>query len=300
MMDSPALVMATGLPNWPGPSPWAPQASTYSKGGGGGAGAAAVWAGREQPATIAEKQIQAAAIRVGLRTFGRARAGSLLIGIAGFADAAHYRLRQAIDALFFRAAYLTKTKFGLAFWSFAETNGHLAAEIIFDEGGFVARALLVPGVNAENRQITELAFGAARSSDEILRLISRGSSHAIQLKPGNGADVGGGHAFTYGVGQIQLDKASHNPTGDRNSLVAGLRGGVGFRAARGDFAGRAGGQAANQEPILFLGGLRFVVFALVADLHPIGDAAGDDLDGNSAAELIKASLRAPGFDAEIS
>src|SRR5712664_345631 len=118
MMDSASLVMATGLSNWPGPSPWAPQASTYSKGGGGGG--AAVCAGREQPATIAQRQTPAAAIRLGLRTFGGARAGSLLIGFAGLADAADYRLRQAIDALFFRAAHLAKAKFGLTFWAFAE------------------------------------------------------------------------------------------------------------------------------------------------------------------------------------
>src|SRR5258707_14207471 len=150
MMDSPSQVMATGLSNWPGPSPREPQASTYSKGGGGGAGAAAVCAGREQPATIDEKQTTAAAMRLGLRTFGGARAGSLLIGFAGLADAADYRLRQAIDALFFRAAHLAKAKFGLTFWAFAETDRHLAAEIIFDEGGFVTGALLVPGVDAEN------------------------------------------------------------------------------------------------------------------------------------------------------
>src|SRR6266851_403877 len=298
MMDSAALVMATRLSNWPGPSPWAPQASTYSK-GGGGAGAAAVCAGREQPATIAEKQTTAAAMRLGLRTFGGTRAGSLLIGFAGLADAADYRLRQAIDALFFRATHLAKAKFGLTFWAFAETDRHLAAEIIFDEGGFVTGALLVPGVDAENGEITELSFGAARSSNQILRLVTGGSGDAVQLEPGSGADVGGGHAFAHGVRQVELDEASHDPAGDGNGLVAGRRGGVGFGAARGDFAGRAGGQAANEEPILFLGFLRFVVFALIADLHPIGDAAGDNLDGNSTAELIEARLGASGLDAKI-
>src|SRR5579864_7578400 len=52
MMDSPSLAMATGLSNWPGPPPCEPQVSTYSK-AGGGAGAAAVCAGREQPASAA-------------------------------------------------------------------------------------------------------------------------------------------------------------------------------------------------------------------------------------------------------
>src|SRR6266404_7744094 len=50
-MDSPSLAMATGLENWPGPSPWEPQVSTYSKAGGGACCAATVCAGREQPAS---------------------------------------------------------------------------------------------------------------------------------------------------------------------------------------------------------------------------------------------------------
>src|SRR6266852_621127 len=55
MMDSPSLAMATGLENWPGPSPWEPQVSTYSKAGGGACCAATVCAGREQPnSSIAE------------------------------------------------------------------------------------------------------------------------------------------------------------------------------------------------------------------------------------------------------
>ena len=47
---APSLAMATGLENWPGPSPWEPQVSTYSKAGGGACCAATVCAGREQPA----------------------------------------------------------------------------------------------------------------------------------------------------------------------------------------------------------------------------------------------------------
>src|SRR5260370_370757 len=189
MMDSPSEVLGAGLSNWPGPSPREPQASTYSKGGGGGAGAAAVCAGREQPATIPERQTHAATIRLRLRTFGGTRAGSFFIGFAGFADAADHGLRQAIDTLFFRAAHLTKTKFGRGFQSLVEAGRH--------------------------------------------------------------------------------------------------------------FARRGGGQAGNQEPILLLGCLRFVVFALVADLHPIGDGACDDLDWNSTAELIEARLRASGLDTKI-
>src|SRR5260370_39312324 len=109
MMDSPSQVMATGLSNWPGPSPREPQASTYSKGGGGGAGAAAVCAGRGQRATIPERQTHAATIRLRLRTFGGTRAGSFLIGFAEVADAAAACLSPAVETLFFRAAQLKKT-----------------------------------------------------------------------------------------------------------------------------------------------------------------------------------------------
>src|SRR6266853_161116 len=56
-MYSPSLAMATGLENWPGPSPWAPQVSTYSNAGGGACCAATVCAGREQPKnSIAESR----------------------------------------------------------------------------------------------------------------------------------------------------------------------------------------------------------------------------------------------------
>src|SRR4029077_2419613 len=183
--------------------------------------------------------------------------------------------------------------------SFVDTNGHLAAEIIFHEGGFVWGALLVPGEDAESGDTTVLARGATRSGSEIVRLVSGGGGDAIQLEPGNGADVGGEHAFAHGVGQIELEKARPTPAGDGNGLIAGRRGGIGFGAAGRDFAGGTGGQGANQEPILLPGCLRFVVFAFVADLHPIGDGAGDDLDGNSTAELIEARLRASGRDAKI-
>src|SRR5258708_38842514 len=124
MMDSPSQVMATGLSNWPGPSPREPQASTYSKGGGGGAGAAAVCAGREQPATIPERQTHAATIRLRLRTFGGTRAGRFLIGFAEFAAAADHGLRPAIDTFFFRAANLTQTKFLLSFRALRESDQH--------------------------------------------------------------------------------------------------------------------------------------------------------------------------------
>src|SRR6267142_2920257 len=57
MMDSPSLAMATGLENCPGPSPWEPHVSTYSKAGGGACCAATVCAGREQPKnSIAESR----------------------------------------------------------------------------------------------------------------------------------------------------------------------------------------------------------------------------------------------------
>jgi hypothetical protein len=85
--------------------------------------------------------------------------------VAGFADTADYGLGQAVDALFFGAAHLVKAKFGLALWSFVEADGHLPAQIIFDEGGFVARAPGVPCVDAENGEIAGLTFGATRARD---------------------------------------------------------------------------------------------------------------------------------------
>src|ERR1700730_11695318 len=110
---------------------------------------------------------------------------------AGFADAAHYGLRQAVDALFLGGIHSAEAEFGLVLRAFAEVDGHLAAEIIFDEGGFVAGALLVPGVNAQDGEVARLAFGVARSGNQVLRLNSRGRGDAVQLEPGNGAHVGG-------------------------------------------------------------------------------------------------------------
>src|SRR6266851_7619598 len=68
MMDSPSLVMATGLSNWPGPSPWEPQASTYSKGGGGAGAAVTVCAGREQAHNISAATRENAGKMPALRT----------------------------------------------------------------------------------------------------------------------------------------------------------------------------------------------------------------------------------------
>ena len=62
-------------------------------------------------------------------------------------------MRQAIEALFFGASDLAKAEFGFVFGSFAEADGHLPAQIIFDEGGFVARAPRIPRIDAENREI---------------------------------------------------------------------------------------------------------------------------------------------------
>src|SRR5712675_572301 len=128
-----------------------------------------------------------------------------------------------IDPLFFRAVHLTEAKFGLALWSLIDSDGYLTAEIIFDKGSFVTGALLVPGVHAQNREIAGLAFGIAGARDQILRFVSGGAFHAVQLEPGNGANVGGSHAFTDGLGQIEFDKAGDDPSSDGNRLIAGLR-----------------------------------------------------------------------------
>src|SRR5258708_13243349 len=101
--------------------------------------------------------------------------------IARFANAAHYRLHQAIDAFFFWTAHLAKAKFRLALGSFAEADGHLAAQTIFDEGGFVARTPCVPGIDADNREIPQLPFAAPRSCDSVLRLLPPWASPASPL-----------------------------------------------------------------------------------------------------------------------
>src|SRR5260221_3685044 len=99
--------------------------------------------------------------------------------IARLANAAHYRLHQAIDAFFFWTSHLAKAKFGLALGSFAEADGHLAAQTIFDEGGFVARTPYVPGIDADNREIAQQPFAAARSCDQVLRLVSAEAVEAV-------------------------------------------------------------------------------------------------------------------------
>src|SRR5207245_11311225 len=99
--------------------------------------------------------------------------------IPRFANAAHDRLRQMIDAFFFRAVHLTKAEFGFALWTLIDSDGHLAAKIVFDEGSFVTSALLIPGVHAKNREIAGLAFGVAGARDQILRLVSGGAFHAV-------------------------------------------------------------------------------------------------------------------------
>src|SRR5712675_2387670 len=140
-----------------------------------------------------------------------------------------------IDPFFFRTVHLTEAKFGLALWSLIDSDGYLTAEIIFDKSSFVTSALLVPGVHAQNREIAGLPFGVAGARDQILRLVSGGTLHAVQLKPGDRPNVGGSHAFTDGLGQIEFDKAGHDPSSDGNRLITGLRSGVGFGAARGRF-----------------------------------------------------------------
>src|SRR6267154_3475033 len=146
-----------------------------------------------------------------------------------------------INAYFFRTVHLTKAELGFALGSLIDSDGHLTAEIIFDESSFVTGALLVPGVHAENGEIARLPLGVACTCHQILRFVSGGTLHAVQFKPGGRANVGGGHAFTNRLGQIEFNKASHYPSGDGNRLVARLRGGVGFGTARGSFPWRARG-----------------------------------------------------------
>src|SRR5262249_14717013 len=141
---------------------------------------------------------------------------------------------------------------GFTVGTFLEPYRKLAANGVLDESGFVARALRVPGVNAEHGKVAGLAFGAACAGDKVLRLVSIGTGDAIEFEPADGADICGGQAFANGIRQVQLDKASDNPPSDGYGLVAGLRGGIGFGGAP-NFSRRARGDGANEVPIFFLG-----------------------------------------------
>src|SRR5207248_7743682 len=117
-----------------------------------------------------------------------------------------------------------EVKFGLVFGTLAEADRQLAAELVFDEGGFVAASLCKPGVNAQGGEVTWLTFRPARRSKKVLRLVAGGIWDAVQLKPSEGTNVGGGRAFAHGIRQIQLNEARNDPSRNRDGLIAGLRG----------------------------------------------------------------------------
>src|SRR5580698_9760935 len=142
-------------------------------------------------------------------------------GFAGFADAADHGLDEAVGAFFFVGADGVEFELGIAFGVFAEENGQRAAQIVFDEGGFVASFPGVPGVGAQRGEIAGLAFGAFRSGDEVLWLFAGGIGDAIELKPRDGANIGRIDAFADGIGQIEFDEAGDHPPRDWDVLVAG-------------------------------------------------------------------------------
>ena len=155
---------------------------------------------------------------------------------------------QTIDVLVFFAIHDLEAKFGFVFRAFREANGELAAEIVFDEGSFVAGFAGVPRVDAEGGEIADLPFGAAGGSDEILRLIAGRIRGAVKFEPSDGTNVGRRSAVADGIGKIEFDESGDDPAGDGSGLIAGPRSG-GFRAASVVFAGRAGSDAANKVPV---------------------------------------------------
>ena len=158
------------------------------------------------------------------------------------ADTADYGLNQVIDAFFFWGVHYPKAKLGFVFGALAGADGKGAAKIVLNEGGFVARFLAIPGEHAKSGEIAGLAFGATSARDEVLRMLAVVISDAIQFKPGDGTNIGGAGAVANGIRKIQRNEASDNPSGDRNGLIPGLRGGVRGRIANGAFTGRASRQ----------------------------------------------------------
>ena len=77
-----------------------------------------------------------------------------------------------IDALFFGIVHHAKAKLGFVFRVFAGANGKGAAKIVFDEGGFVARLLAIPGEYAKSSEIAGLAFGATSARNQVLRMLA--------------------------------------------------------------------------------------------------------------------------------
>src|SRR6266566_4737893 len=93
--------------------------------------------------------------------FGRFHGTPLARRFAALTNSADNRLNQPVDTLLFVAAHRAKTKLRLVLGAFADANGHLAAQIIFDERSFVAASLCIPRVDTKRGEIAGLALGSA-------------------------------------------------------------------------------------------------------------------------------------------
>src|SRR5271165_4645749 len=132
----------------------------------------------------ADRPHQAAVTRLGVRG-----ADSGFFGGGFFPDTANDVLDEVINALLLAGVHHTEAKFGLAFGTLADTDGKRTTKLIFNEGGFVAGFLVIPGENAKGGEIARLAFGAAGASNEILRMLTFIIGDTIQFEPSNRTNI---------------------------------------------------------------------------------------------------------------
>src|SRR5260370_8324351 len=140
-----------------------------------------------------------------------------------FADTANHCLDQPIDTFVFVTVDHAEAKLRLVFGPFAEANGQLAAQIILDKGGLIPAFLYVPGVNAQRCEVTDMAFRPAGGGQEVLRLVARRATHAIQFEPCEWADICVGRSFAHCFGQIQLQDTRVHPADYTIGLAPLLR-----------------------------------------------------------------------------
>src|SRR6266566_2428962 len=232
--------------------------------------------------------------------FGRFHGAPLARRLPALTNSADNRLNQPVDALLFVAAHHAKTKLRLLLGAFADANGHLAAQIIFDERSFVAASLCIPRVDAKRGEIAGLALGSAGGGNQILWLVARRVADAVEFEPRERAKIRGGHALAHGVWQIQFNKTGNDPARDRHGLIPGSRCGCRFGALASVITRRTCSEAADQRPVLFLRFLRLIrgIF-FVRNLRPIGHRPPHNLHGSISSKLIKARLGSPRLDAQI-
>ncbi len=101
-------------------------------------------------------------------------------------------------------------------------DGHLRAESAIDESRLVALAFRAPGVNAQRREIADIAFRPTRAKHKILRARLALRSDAIQFHPAGHAHPGGASVIGQRLRQIHGHEASDNPAREI-ALLLGVR-----------------------------------------------------------------------------